>query len=199
MATTILNDASSFNKSHSSQLLNNASLSTIQEYPQIYVACLSSYTSGILYGAWIDATQLVEDIWVEIKQLLANSPMPGAEEFAVHDFQGFGSLHIDEYEGLKQIHEKATFVVEHGYLGAELAAYYGGDLEDASDALENHYMGEHESELDYAIHLFDECYLHDIPESVQYYVDYDKFCHDIFINDYFSIDIDGKTHVFVRH
>jgi len=198
MATTILNDAPSFNKSHSSQSLNNASLSTIQEHPQIYVACLSSYTNGILYGAWIDATQLVEDIWVEIKQLLDNSPIPGAEEFTVHDFQGFGSLHIDEYESLKQIHEKAVFVVEHGHLGAELAAYYG-NLEEAEEALENHYMGVYSSELDYAIHLFDECYLHDIPESVQYYVDYDKFCRDIFIDSYFSIDIDGKTHVFARH
>jgi antirestriction protein len=177
--------------------LDHASLSTIQE-PKIYVACLSSYTSGISYGAWIDATQLAKDIWAQIKQLLANSPMPGAEEFAVHDFQGFGSLHIDEYEGLKQIHEKATFVVEHGQLGAELAAYYG-NLEEAEEALENHYMGAHESDLDYAIHLFDECYLHNIPESIQYYVDYDKFCRDIFIDDYFSIDIDGKTHVFVRH
>jgi len=34
--------------------LDNTALFTIQEHPKIYVACLSSYTNGILYGAWID-------------------------------------------------------------------------------------------------------------------------------------------------
>ena len=178
--------------------LDHASLSTIQK-PTIYVACLSSYTNGILYGAWVDATQEVENILAQIKQLLANGPMPGAEEFAVHDFRGFGFFRIDEYEDIEEIHEKALFITEQGELGTELIVYYAGDLEEAKKALENNYRGVHESELDYAMQLFDECYLHDIPESIQYYVDYDKFCRDIFIDDYFSINIDGKAHVFIRY
>ena len=164
--------------------------------PKIYVACLSSYSNGIHYGAWLDATQEVEDIQEQIKQLLAKSPMPDAEEIAVHAFEDFGSLSIGEYESIQEIQEKAVFIVEHGELGAELLAHYG-NLKDATDALENYYVGEHESELDYAIHLFDECYLPDIPKNIQFYIDYDKFCRDIFINDYFSVEVEGRCHVFM--
>jgi len=166
--------------------------------PRIYVACLSSYSNGIHYGAWINAAQPLEDIEEQIKQLLAKSPMPGAEEIAVHAFEDFGSLSIGEYESIEAIQEKAAFIVEHGELGAELLAHCG-NLEYATDALENYYVGEHESELDYAIYLFDECYLHNIPENIQYYIDYDKFCRDIFINDYFSVEVEGRCHVFMYY
>jgi antirestriction protein len=178
--------------------LENTSMSRSELCPKIYVACLSSYTNGILYGAWIDAAQEVEDIQEQIKQLLAKSPMPDAEEIAVHAFEDFGSLSIGEYESIQEIQEKASFIVEQGELGAELLAHYG-NLEDAREALDNYYMGAHESELDYAIHLFEECYLHDIPEHIQCYVDYEKFCRDIFIQDYFSLEVEGRCHVFMFH
>lgn len=52
--------------------------------PRIYVACLASYVAGKLFGKWIDATQPVEDILEQIKQLLADSPESNAEEFEIH-------------------------------------------------------------------------------------------------------------------
>lgn len=52
--------------------------------PRIYVACLAAYNSGRLHGAWIDASQDVDDIWNELKQVLASSPVPDAEEWAIH-------------------------------------------------------------------------------------------------------------------
>ncbi len=177
----------------------NTALSASEDQPQIYVACLSSYTNGILYGEWLDATQDVEDIKEQIKQLLAKSPMPGAEEFAVHGDMGFGSLRIEEYESIEQIHEKALFIVEHGELGAEVLAYYGGYLEDAKEALEERYEGKHKSELDYATYLFDEIYLHDIPERLQFYIDYEQFKIDIFIDSYFSLEVEGRCHIFSQH
>lgn len=180
------------------QLLNHT-LSNHEMHPSVYVACLSSYNNGILYGTWIDAAQPLEDILKQIQQLLAKSPMPGSEEFAIHSYESFGTLCIEEYESLQQVHEKALFIVGHRELGAELMAYYGGKLEDAKRALEDNYMGEYESELDYAIHLFDECYLSDIPENLQYYIDYDKFQKDIFVNDYFSIQVGGSSHIFAYH
>lgn len=178
--------------------LENTGLSNSEQRPKIYVACLSSYVNGILFGTWLDASQPVKDIREQIKQLLANSPMADAEEIAVHAFEGFGSLSIGEYEGIEAIQEKATFIVERGELGAELLAHYG-NLEDAEEALENYYVGEYKSELDYAVHLFNDVYLQDIPENIQYYIDYDKFCRNIFINDYFSLEVEGNCHVFMYH
>jgi antirestriction protein len=170
-----------------------------EDKPQIYVACLASYTNGILYGEWLDATEEVEDIQEQIKQLLAKSSMPNAEEVAIHDYRGFGALSIGEYEDMEEVQEKAHFTLEHGELGAELAAYYGGNLEDTRTALEEHYQGEYKSELDYATYLFDEIYLHDVPKHIQGYIDYEQFCTDIFIGDYFSLDIKGSCHIFSRH
>ena len=177
--------------------LNNIALS--EDKPQIYVACLSSYTNGILYGEWLDATQEVEDIQEQIKQLLANSPMPNAEEFAIHDCMGFGSLSIGEYEGIEEVQEKALFILKHGELGAEVMAHYNADVAYAKEALEEYYVSEYESELDYATELFDELYLHGIPKHVQGYIDYEKFQRDIFIDTYFSLDVKGSCHIFRQY
>ncbi len=180
-------------------LKNTALLSDSEDRPEIYIRCLSSYANGIYHGAWFDATQPLEALQSQIKQLLAKSPMPVAEEFAVHGYSGFGSLFIDEYESIEEIHEKARFIVEHGELGAELLAYYGGDLKYVKETLEEYYEGEYESESDYADHLFDEIYLSDIPDDIQYSIDYERFQRTIFINDYLSIEVDGNCHVFRRH
>jgi antirestriction protein len=180
--------------------LNDTSfLSNDKECPEIYVACLSSYNHGILYGAWINAAQPVEDILEQINQLLAKSPMEGAEEFAFHDYQGFYSLSIGEYESIAGVHEKAMFVVQYGELGAELAVYYGGNLEQATEALEEYYQGEYQNRLDYAAYLFDELYLNKIPENLRGYIDYQSFKRDIFMDNYFALEVKGSCHVFSRH
>lgn len=57
--------------------------------PRIYVACLAAYNNGILYGKWIDADQDADSIRLEIQIMLAGSPVPRAEEWAIHDYEGF--------------------------------------------------------------------------------------------------------------
>jgi len=57
---------------------------TAQEY-RIYVASLSDYNAGRLHGAWIDATQDADEIEAEVQEMLAASPEPIAEEWAIHD------------------------------------------------------------------------------------------------------------------
>lgn len=180
--------------------LNNTSfLSNNKENPEVYVACLSSYNNGILHGTWINAVQLLENIWEQIWQLLDESPMESAEEFALHGCQGFYSLRIGEYESIEAVHEKAMFIVQYGELGAELATYYDGNLEQAKEALKEYYQGQYQSRLDYAAYLFDELYLHDIPENIRAYIDYQSFKRDIFMDDYFALEIKGSCHIFSCH
>jgi antirestriction protein len=59
----------------------------------IYIACLASYNGGILQGAWVDLElcQDEEDIQEGIDWVLATSPEPGAEEWAMHDSAGLPS------------------------------------------------------------------------------------------------------------
>jgi len=137
-------------------------------------------------------------IYAEIQQMLAASPIPNAEEWAIHDYEDFGSYSLNEYEGISSVCEIAAFIEEHGELGIEVAAYLG-DLNSAQEALENNYHGEYDNELDFATNLFDDCYSNDLPENIKYYIDYEAFCRDIFISDYYSIEIAGKCHVFLNY
>ena len=58
--------------------------------PQIYLASLADYNAGRLHGTWIDATQEVEELAAAADRMLAGSQIVGAEEYAIHDFEGFG-------------------------------------------------------------------------------------------------------------
>jgi len=70
---------------------------TTTDTPRIYVACLASYNAGILHGEWIDATD-ADTIREAIQEMLKGSPTAGAEEWAIHDYEGFGSIRLSEWE-----------------------------------------------------------------------------------------------------
>lgn len=167
--------------------------------PNIYIACLASYNNGILYGKWLNATQGLDVIQEEIQTMLSQSPIPHAEEWALHDYEGFGSYQLSEYESITTICEIADFIVKHGELGVEVMASIGCDLQSAEEIIENQYHGTYDNELEFATQLFDDCYIHEVPAAIQYYIDYDAFRRDLFMSDYFSITVDGETHVFSHH
>jgi len=55
----------------------------------IYVADLSAYNNGILHGIWINALDEVDEIQDQINAMLEKSPEEYAEEYAIHDYEGF--------------------------------------------------------------------------------------------------------------
>ena len=165
--------------------------------PQLYIACLASYNSGLLFGAWIRADQSASEIQDEIQNMLAKSPVEDSEEWALHDYEGFGSIKLSEYEDLETVVAYVEFIAEHGELGAELIANYG--IEEAETMLEERYHGEHDSEVDFARMIFDDCYSGAIPENLSWYFDYDAFARDLFINDFFAVEALGQTHVFSNY
>lgn len=164
---------------------------------RIYVACLASYNNGILHGAWINADQDAESINNAICGMLKASPIEDAEEFAIHDHEGFEGVSISEYQGVDSVAELAAFIAEHDLLGAELINYLG-DLESARDALEDHYHGCYTSVADFAEELTSETT--EIPDSLQYYIDYEKMARDLEINDIMAIETShDEVHVFWSH
>lgn len=171
-------------------------MQTTQITPKIYVACLASYNNGILHGEWINADQDANAIHAEIQDMLKNSPMPGAEEWAIHDYEGFEGLRLSEYESIKDVAQYAQLIEEHGEAWALYAEYVGTDYA-TKEAFEEAYQGEWDSEEDFAENLASE--IMDIPEHLQFYIDYEKFARDLFINDYFSAQGESyKIHVFSR-
>lgn len=134
---------------------------------------------------------------VTIQKMLIKSPIQKAEEWAIHDYDGFGFIRLHENESLETVAEYAEFIAAHGNLG--LAVLENFDIETASTMLEEHYQGVYDSEVDFAWYLFEECYSNDIPENLKYYFDYAAFARDLFISDYFLVEVDGQTHVFSNY
>jgi antirestriction protein len=165
--------------------------------PKIYVACLAAYNNGFLHGDWIDANQGVDDLYVAVNTILVSSPIPDAEEFAIHDYDEFGGVCINEYTALDTVAALAEFIVEHDELGAAVLGHVNEDIDEARKLLEECYHGEYDSEEDFAASLTEETMT--IPEYFAYYIDYEKMARDWFINDYFSIEINHKTHVFSNY
>jgi len=69
-------------------------MKTSQGDIQIYVACLASYNNGILHGAWINAEQDAYAIYDEVQTMLTASPVKDAEEWAIHDYEGFEGVRL---------------------------------------------------------------------------------------------------------
>ena len=164
---------------------------------RVYVACLSAYNNGQLHGEWIDVSPDVEAMQEAINDMLELSPQPHAEEWAIHDHEGFGSLHLSEYTPLVTLAEYAEFYADHEELGLELLAHFN-DISETIEAIENHYHGEYDSEEDFAIKFTEETGM-EIPKHLAYYIDYAAMARDYFINDFYSIETGSTIHVFSHY
>ncbi|MFT3663046.1 MAG: antirestriction protein ArdA [Gordonia sp. (in: high G+C Gram-positive bacteria)] len=112
--------------------------------PRIYVASLADYNNGRLHGRWIDATTDTETVSSEIAAILATSPEPDAEEFAIHDYDEFGSLRLDEYEQIDDVVTTAKLIAEHGEAYATYTQHVGID-EASEEDFTNRYAGNYPS------------------------------------------------------
>ncbi|MCO8029314.1 antirestriction protein ArdA [Brevundimonas diminuta] len=164
--------------------------------PRIYVACLAAYNNGYLHGAWIDADQAADEIRDGIAAMLARSPVEDAEEYAIHDYEGFEGVDISEYAGIDRVARMAAFIAEHGTLGAGLLEQFRGDIDQAETALQDCYHGQFASLADYMEELTTESVT--IPEALRYYVDWQAMARDAeMAGDLFTVETaHGEVHVF---
>tara|TARA_R110000772_G_scaffold64081_3_gene143269 strand:+ start:212 stop:730 length:519 start_codon:yes stop_codon:yes gene_type:complete len=171
-------------------------METTTEEIRIYVACLAAYNNGILHGSWITANQDAWEIWNEVSAMLKASPIEEAEEWAIHDYEGFQGVTISEWEGFERVSEIAAFIAEHGELGGKLIAYFGS-FQDAQNAIGDQYAGEYRSTADFVQEITEQGT--EIPESLQYYIDWNAMARDWEINDILTIETGFENvHVFWR-
>tara|TARA_R110000787_G_scaffold93939_1_gene196314 strand:- start:4317 stop:4829 length:513 start_codon:yes stop_codon:yes gene_type:complete len=163
--------------------------------PRLYVACLAAYNNGYLHGRWIDATTPGE-IWVEVRAMLSASPITEAEEHAIHDYEGFEGCNISEYASFETVCDLADFIADHGALGAKLYRHFGDDLEQARAAFDD-YAGEYRSAADFAEQLHEDTGT-EIPQSLQYYIDWQALARDMALNGEIMVFQTGfdEVHIF---
>ena len=170
----------------------------------IYFACLASYNSGVLHGAWCDLEEVAgpEDLQAVIDHVIATSPTAGAEEWAVHDSSGLPHcLSGTEWPDLKDL---ATFAEILQEIGADDAEPYRllcnniGQLVSADDFRES-FAGQWESEEDFAADLAEQ--LGAIPDQLAwplYSIDWSAAWRDLsYGGDYYSDrGADGELYIF---
>ena len=167
--------------------------------PRIYVACLSSYVAGKLYGTWIDCDQDADDIRAEIAEMLKASP-EDAEEYAIHDFEGWCGLSIGEHEDIEKLSALACLADTHGAHVLGLASLHGLEYhtpESLKEAVEFRYQGYFWSVETYAYDYASS--MGEIPDWVEPYVDYERFGRDLLTNDFDTVDDPkGGFHVYSK-
>src|SRR5690606_32137956 len=152
---------------------------------RMYVACLAAYNEGVLYGKWVDLDgKDAADIQAEIDAMLAASPVEGAEEWAVHDWDGPGLDRFGEYPNLEEVadyveamaslddSEQAAFLAFTDNMGP----HDGTSLEHFREA----YLGEFDNVEDYAQQYIDDVgLLSDVPDHIARYFDFAAFARDL--------------------
>lgn len=155
--------------------------------PRIYVASLSDYNAGTLHGVWIDLADAdVDDVNRQIADMLAESPEAmatgePAEEWAIHDHEGFGPLMVSEFSDLEGLIETALVLAEDmGEAAALFADNYHMDADDTDwidwwrEIEHDVYVG---SLRDFAEERFFDWF--EVPDSVASYIDFDAFARDL--------------------
>lgn len=176
-----------------------------QQHPRIYVASLSDYNAGRLHGVWLDADAEAEQLAEVVQGMLSRSPEPFAEEYAIHDYEGFGNVPLSEFDSLERVAALARGIAEHGDAFAAWVALAGAtDLNLAG--FEQAFRGTWPSVGEYAADLLADLGAEEIlaavPAWLRPYVrlDNEAFGRDLLIGgDITAIDSGGGVHIFDRH
>lgn len=171
--------------------------------PRIYVASLSDYNAGRLHGRWIevDIDADIAGILEGINQVLMTSVEPDAEEWAIHDYDGFGMVRLSEYQSLETVLRLARGTNEHGPAFTAWAGHVGIDDAEALDGFEDAFLGTWDSLRDYAEGLLDDMGLSaelekSIPDLLQGYVsvDVESFARDMELGGMVTVIEDPEGH-----
>jgi antirestriction protein len=163
--------------------------------PRIYVACLAAYNSGTLHGRWMDAARSSGEIHADIQDMLKHSLVPGAEEWAIHDYAGFGGLHIEEYEDLEEVAALASVIEKHGEAVAHYVNNRGRDhmdIETLEEEFEDSFVGQFDCARDFAESNIEELGFGGLSpdqlEGIWGFLDWDHVANELTITDYWCAD-----------
>ena len=169
--------------------------------PKIYVASLSDYNNGHLHGSWIEAAQDADEIHSSIHSMLDKSPQPDAEEYAIHDYEGFAAFTVGEYEDIGLVALVAAGIVEHGRSFSHWVNVVGTQDTERLHRFDEHYRGVWSSLAEYAEDLLDDMGTtveSFTPGWLQAYVsiDYSSLGNDLSADLETGRDPDGTIHIF---
>ena len=159
---------------------------------QVYIVNLGKYNEGEGVGAWFAPPICHEDV---AEKLGLNAEY---EEYAIHDYEL--PFQIGEFTSIDEINRLCALVEElegtplYDVLGELLSSGCFHNVEDLVERQDEirHWHGCWDMS-DVAYECVEEGYLGDIPERIEYYIDYEKLGRDMEINGTF---IDTRHGIF---
>lgn len=148
---------------------------------RLYIACLAAYNSGILHGEWVEVSGDVDELRGEIARILKESPEENAEEWGIHDHEGFGSYHVSENPDLEELCEHVTAYSESSYdndLIDGVIADRGCNAREAIEYIDENYQGEFDDLECWAEQFLQDTGEINLPKHLQFYFDYSKYARD---------------------
>jgi antirestriction protein len=122
--------------------------------PMIYVTTESAIEAGQRWGRFIIATQEVDVMEEEIKEMLQDSSVVNLEkwQWEIKFYDGFYSVDLGKNPKLEDVVKVANFIQEHGEIAAKVINKYCDGLTDDGIPIFKH------DNIDKAIRVFHEGY-----------------------------------------
>jgi antirestriction protein len=150
--------------------------------PRIYVACLSSYSNGKLHGKWINCFNTTADqIEEQIEAMLESSPEEDAEEWGIHDFEGFGEYKVSENEDLDNLVELVDLIEEYGEVALAVTEFEV-HVDRIKLLCEEGYIGTYTDRGDWAAEYLKDTDILPDNKLVTMYFDYEAYARDTELN-----------------
>lgn len=162
--------------------------------PSVYVGSYGKYNGcgDALFGMWVNLASFDDyESFLEFCKAL-HSDEPDVE-LMLQDYEGFPHSWYSE-SGIGEYFDK---ILEFAAIEDPDAAYiYINELgNDDVTGFKEAYMGEWESEEDFAWHIYEEFYKHEMSEFAQNYFNIKSFARDLFDDEFYFSD----GHVFRRN
>jgi len=184
---------------------------------RMWIGCLASYNNGRLIGEWCDVSTNADENAAEIARVLKASPVPGAEEAFIADYEAPKALAdlLGEYPGAEALAQAATIeeaIVERypdsddqdAVLAVMLDGRRSSDLADLNvkDWLTDCAAGEGDNLADWVADFLDETgFFAGVPkesrEVIERYFDFGSYAQDMELNgDVTTTHVNGRVLVF---
>lgn len=150
---------------------------------KVYCGTYHKYNCGSLAGEWIDLTDFTdkEDFLAYCAELHKDEPDP---EFMFQDYEDIPIVFISESWVSEMLWEIPDDIDIDAF--SAWVDNYGMDANDSElfDKFQDSFMGQWDSEEAFAENEFYELEAHNMPEHLIYYIDFEKYARDLFMNEY---------------
>jgi len=143
-------------------------------------------------------------IHAEISAMLRGSPEAGAEEWAVHDFEGFGEIALSEWPDISRVSKIASLIEDHGDAFPLWYTSQDGqnvDVDELEEKFLEQWQGAHDSKEAFADYLLDSTgQLSELPEFARRYFNFESYARDLELSgDYSFVRANGQVYAFSSH